>query len=42
MFIVFIYKLSLYQYLIKMLRRAYCHCDHNTKDCSHTAEDVTF
>ena len=27
---------------IKMPRRAYCHCNYNTKDCFHTSEDVSF
>ena len=42
MFIVFIDKASIYKTLIKMVRRAYCHCHHNTKDCFHAVEDLPF
>ena len=44
MFIVFVNKSGIYQSQVKMLRRTYmyCHCDHNTKDCFYTVEDVLF
>ena len=38
MFIVFINKASIYKTLLKMLKRAFCHCNHNTKDCFQTVK----
>ena len=42
MFIVFINNASIYKTLLEMLRRAYCHCSQNTKDCFQTVTDVPF
>ena len=42
MFFVFGHKATFCKSLIKMLRKAYCHRYYNTKDCFHTAEDVSF